>query len=458
MEPFLLHLSEEEAVRQESYRENKNYYDGRHGVMLTERQRQYLHVPPGKDFSANYMPIVVDSLESRLRVLRFEALGDAALTKVLNTWLRQMKLDVAQGGVHGSAIRDGDSYGMFEWDEVRSRPRVIPHMAFDGRDGVHAYYSPDEVDPRVFAKYWSVEYGARVGLRRLNLYYPDRVERYWSHASTGNYDWQAGTGPEQKPLPAVSPYGHGFPLVHFTNRSRGYRYGVSELAPGIPMQDALNKAVVDLLAAADASGFRIMVAIGFDPSGLKMAPGTWVSVPDATPEEAQATAIPGEALRPHIETVDSFIQRLAQVTDTPLSYFQQSGQMASEGTHRQHEARMLAKARRASTEFGEQWETGMRVCIRMSNLYDGTSYDEDAEIVTIWDDFDIRDREEKVLARAQAAKALTDAGYDAEQAAIEAGFSEESARKLADVEFMAVEAETRASPNGVESDREGAVS
>jgi hypothetical protein len=443
MEPFLLHLSEEEAVRQESYREYRDYYDGRHGVPLTDRQRQYLRVAAGQEFSANYMPIVVDSLSGRLRVMRFEALDDKPLTKTLNTWLRQMKLDAVQGGVHTSAVRDGDSYGFVEWDARRRRPRLTPHLAYDGRDGIHAYYSPDEYDPILFAKRWTVEIGTRVGLRRLNLYYPDRVERYWSHASSGNYDWAAGTGPEQKPLPAVSPYAHGLPVVHFTNRSRGFRYGVSEIAPGIPMQDALNKSIIDLLAAADASGFRIIFALGFDPSGLHLAPGSLVGVPDVTPDEAQVIVVPGEALRPHIETVDSFVQRIGQVTDTPLSYFQQSGQMASEGTHRQHEARMLAKCRAASVEFGEKWEQIMLLAIRMSNLYDGTAYDEDAEIMTIWDDFDIREREEKVLARAQAAKALVESNFDAEESAIQAGFSEEAAKRLADVEFLQLETMTR---------------
>lgn len=109
---------------------------------------------------------------------------------------------------------------------------------------------------------------------------------------------------------------------------------------------------------------------------------------------------------------------------------------------------MLAKVRAASVEFGEGWEDIMRVCIKMSNIYDRTAYDEEAEITTLWDDFDIREREEKVLARAQAAKALVESMYDGEQAAIEAGFSESSASKLASLEFMALEQTNRLGVNG----------
>jgi hypothetical protein len=424
MEPFVRHILQEETERQEHYRLYRDYYDGRHGVILTERQRQYLHVPQGKDFSANYMPIVVDSLASRLSIEAVEAPG---LTAVLSRWARQMRLSSLAGGIHTAAIRDGDSYGLVEWDAARQRPRLFPHMAYDGLDGIHAVYTPERIEPLLFIKRWVEGYGESAGRARLNLYYPDRLERYWASSVAGATDWREMGA---TPLPV------GPPIVHFTNRARGYRYGLSELEPGIPMQDALNKAIVDLLAAADASGFRIMVMIGGDPTKLALAPGSWVYLADASPSEASVAAIPGEALRPHIEVVDSMVQRVAQVTDTPLSYFQQSGQMASEGTHRQHEARMLAKARTVAVELGEQWEELMRVCLRLSNRHAGTRYDEDAEIEIVWGDFDIRDREEKLLARARAAAELIGAGYEPEQAAREAGFSRVSARRLTQVDVL----------------------
>ncbi len=439
MEPFIQHLIDEDDNRQANYRLYRDYYDGQQGVILTRRQREYLHVPVDKSFAANYMHIVVDSLATRLTVTGFEAVGDKKLTKELNRWMRLMRVSSVQNGIHTGAVRDGDSYGFLEWNVAKKRPVLIPHLAYDGRDGVHAYYNAESPEPVMFTKRWTVEAaagGLPVGARRLNVYYDDHVERYWSNASAGQYGWMPWSGVD---APHMSAYLHGAPLVHFTNRARGFRYGLSELEPGIPMQDALNKAIVDLLASADASGFRIMVAVGFDPTGMAMAPGTWVAVPDQTPDEASVTAIPGEPLRPHIETIDNFVQRIGQVTDTPLSYFQQSGQMASEGTHRQHETRMIAKARSASVELGEQWEELLRLCIRMSNLYEGTRYDEDVEITTIWADFDIRNREEKMLLRAQALKAMGDAGVGIEAAALMVGFTEDEAKRMAEMEYVNLE-------------------
>lgn len=107
---------------------------------------------------------------------------------------------------------------------------------------------------------------------------------------------------------------------------------------------------------------------------------------------------------------------------------------------------MLAKARSAAAEFGESWESIMRVAIRMSNIYASTSYDEDAEIAVIWHDHDIRELEEKVLSRAKAAAELVGAGFDGKQSAIEAGFSEDAADLLANQDFMIRERQARLAP------------
>jgi len=47
----------------------------------------------------------------------------------------------------------------------------------------------------------------------------------------------------------------GVPVVHFRNNDQGYDYGASELSSVIPLQNALNKTIIDLLASADTSAF-----------------------------------------------------------------------------------------------------------------------------------------------------------------------------------------------------------
>lgn len=438
---FLAHLVHEAEERSAKYREYRDYYDGNHSVRLSDRQMAYLTFGAETDhnFSANYMHIVVDSLAQRLTVKNFDA---GPLTDTLNEWWRRARMDSRQFGLVTSCIRDGDCYLLVGWDNERGIPTFHVNTAYDGRDGAHVFYSTDDDSAVAATKRWWVEYGQGAGdMRRMNVYFPDRVERYYSHSRQSEYGWLPFSSDG---LPTILDFTDdandplGIPLIHFTNRSRGFHYGLSEIEPGIPMQRALNKSIIDLLAAADASGFRIWVMLGDEPSAdLAVSPGGFVYSP-RSPDEVSITAVPGEPMRPLIEVVDSFVQRIGQVTDTPLSYFQLSGQMASEGTHKAHEARMLAKARVTATEIGNSWEDAMRMAIKLSNVYGGTNLDPDTEIIVNWEDFDIREEIEKLVEKSGALGDLVSAGSGIKNAALVAKFTNTEAEMLAEVDYNAV--------------------
>jgi hypothetical protein len=431
---FLKWLAQEAQERTAKYRMYREYYDGEHDVQLTARQRKYLQVGSEQEFSANYIPIVVDGLANRLLVKEFD--GDNE--KLINEWWTMGNMDSHQHAVHVSAIRDGDSYLMVDWDPIEERPIFVPHIAYDGRGGVTVHYSDEQLAPIAATKRWWIEFGPMAGkMRRMNIYYPERIERYYASDNSGEWGWLPYTGDGYE---AVLPWVNektgepiGIPLIHFTNRSRGMRYGVSEMEPGIPMQNALNKAVVDLLAAADASGFRIMVMVGDDADGVQVSPGMFInSLKHAS--EVNVSAIPGEPMRPLIEVVDSFVQRIGQVTDTPLSYFQQSGQMASEGTHEKHEDRMLVKCRVSSVEFGASWVKAMNQAISTANAFSSMSVKPGA-LKAVWEDFDTRKTTEKLKEKAEIMQIMVMSGASIEQAALVAGFTDREAKMLAKIDM-----------------------
>jgi hypothetical protein len=204
------------------------------------------------------------------------------------------------------------------------------------------------------------------------------------------------------------------------------------------MQNALNKAVIDLLAAADTTSFRILTMIGGDPSDMEISPGGWVFMPNPAAGDGAGHIgfIPGEDLRPMIEVVDSFVQRIGQVSDTPLSYFQLSGQMASEGTHKQHESRMISKVRKASVKFGNSWEDVMSIARKVHNVYGSGKMDESQRIDVRWKDFSARDEDDKLTVKIERFKVLVDAGVAPYEAARKAGFSDEDAVDLAKVDLF----------------------
>lgn len=421
---FLMHLVTENEERWQKYRELREYYEGDHEVLLSTRQRRFLSLKANTNFSANYMQIVVDSLANRMIVSGFEA-GDQ--TEIMTEWWARANMDMHQNNVHNAAIRDGDAYILVSWNNEEGRPEFTPQLAYNGRTGAHVYYSDETNKPEYGQKRWLVERGGDAGARRrMNVYLDDAVIEYVSQQDEFDGDWREIS--RSKWLAGM------IPMIHFKNRGRGFNYGMSEIDQGIPMQNALNKAIIALIAAGDAGAFRTITWTGSEPpSGLEVSPG--VILYEKNPD-ASIGWIPGENLRPMIENVDSFVQRIGQVTDTPLSYFQLSGQMASEGTHKQHEARMIAKARVAGIEFGTSWEQCMIVARRLYNNYGPGGMSEDQQIRTVWSDFEVRDVEANLTVKFERLKIATDAGANLEEAAKLAGFTDEEATALAKVDLL----------------------
>ena len=343
------------SERLDRYRAYREYYNGDHNTQLTDRQRAYLQIKIGAEFNDNYCPVVVDVLAERLEVTGFNA---AEQDEDLWQWWDDNRMDHNQGVVHTAAIRDGDAYVLVQWDNDNARPDFAYEPAFDGGEGVEVVYDPDCRGRPLFAvKQW------RDGQkrRRLNLYMPDRVEKYIRNDDeAGNWLPYQPEGDESWPIPWVSGDNEplGIPLIHFRHQDKGYNYGKSELRDVVPLQNALNKAIIDLVAAADTTAFRIYWMLGDDPSDLEVTPGSWIfsSKPPSGDDGVAVGFFPGEDLSRLIEFKDAFVTEIARISRTPGHHFQIGGNRPAEGTLKQEEAGLVAKAGKAMKSFGNSWE------------------------------------------------------------------------------------------------------
>jgi hypothetical protein len=207
--------------------------------------------------------------------------------------------------------------------------------------------------------------------------------------------------------------------------------GISELWDAIPIQDAIHKAALDLLAAMDTAGFPLLIARGFNlttdgaiPASdgsnlLKLAPGSWIGTPDATQDVRR---LEGANLDQMLKVVDSLIIKLAQVTDTPVSRFQMTGQVAAEGTQKQYDAPLLTKVRDRQISFGDAWEDCLYMACRLANLYGGAGLNEESLIETQWEPAEARDETAEIERLAIKADKL---GIPKRQIWKEAGYTDE---------------------------------
>jgi len=418
------------------YARNERYYRGDHDLAFATEKFENAFGSLFREFALNLCPAVCDVVKDKLRVVRLRnadsrmridedradiASNDRVSELAAKIWDAN-RMGVRAGEVHKEALKNGDAY-LIVWPGADGKPVMYPNRA-----STCVVFYDEEQPGRILwaAKYWR---GADKRIR-LNLFYPDRIERYVSRepsevlycgpgdfisfvefvgegdAASGVADEgvrgpSGGRGPRGGRGPVIeNPYGV-VPVFHFANNSDIGRPGVSELEAAIPIQDGLNKSVLDMLVAMEYSAYRQRWAAGIELEtdkiiGDEIAPfkagvaHLWVS----TNPEARFGDFASADLAQFLKVKDGFRIDIASVTGTPLHYLQPLTRVMPSGESlRRSESRFIAKVRDRQAAFGEVWADAMAFALRIEG-FDGV------DLVTQWEDpaaFSERERLENLL-------------------------------------------------------------
>ena len=420
------------AEQQAHYVHLREWYDGEHRVPLTDRQREYLGLNADFPWSMNYLRMPVELCVERLTITGFDGPdgigGDAGL---LDEWWTWNRMDALQAQVHRATARDGDTYALVEWDADNGRPRLSHEPAYDGDEGMKVHYLSNlRREMTMASKVWTEsrfdERGQLQTTRRLNLYLPDRLERYVERG----HGWEPFEEPGY-PWPIPNPIGR-IPVVHFRWRDDGGNWGESEIEPLVPLQMALNKAALDLMEAADKTGAALLTLTGAswpaDAPTVRAGDVLSVSAPDA-----HWGSIPPGDLAQLREVINDTIIRMAQLSHIPLQYFQVTGQIASAATQAADDGQLVAKVQSIAVALGNAWEDALYIALKMNQEYgNGRDLARGENIETRWADFERVDRLAIEERRAAIVQALSAAGLGVEGIVTLAalGYSEEEQRRL----------------------------
>ena len=426
---FELWLGRGDTVARLDVQQYRDFYSGAHDIRLNKRQETRLGLTTQQIRSmANVCQLVVDVVAERLSVAGFDA-ADARTADTLVGWWADCDLDAYQDDVHLSALRDGDGYMLVEWDEANNRPAFWQEAADDGYNGAGIAYSSERRVPLFGYKRWRIEEGADVGAQRLNLYYPDRIERY----ITGRLGlWTPYDEPGQGSVsPWVDAAGQplGVPIIHFPTNPNGNDYGTSELEAVIPLQRVLTSLWIDLMAAADATGFQLVTLTGDTPNAdMVSAPGAiWY----AKAVGATWGTIPPGDLSLLVEAIRHTTMTIAQVSRVPLTMFQDTKAVSSAETIVASERGLIAKVSDRAKTYGLAWRAAMRLAARLHNAYGprGVTLDERG-IKPRWASFERVDELAIEERRAAIAGAHEAAGLGLEAAYSRAGYAPDVLAKL----------------------------
>lgn len=398
---------------------------------------------------------VVNSVLRRLSVQSFDisGLGEDETAKTASdkqaAWAgliwKDNRMDTKQRRVHRQALVDAESFVIVSYDSAEKRPLLSPHQRYtdatvDGDGyGCKGHYPNDDISqPMEYAsKRWTETYyegATKKTRRRMTLYYPNAVYKY-VHSGV---DWSAfqDEGETTWPLPWVDDTNQslGIPAIHFINPEER-----PEAMDAFGVQVATDQVLVDLIGAAALTAFRIFWA-NFQPTTdgeapedddsnrLKLQPGVIIGIPDEP--DAKLEAIESADLSQLMALIDKLFVWCAIITETPVSEFSASGQIAAEGTLKQQESALLARAEERQDVFGDAWEDVIKMARRLDNFFGSAGQDESLTIETIWKEAATRNQKEV----REDIKAKAETGVPWQQLMVEWGYAPD---KIAEMEKMA---------------------
>jgi hypothetical protein len=323
-----------------------DYYSGQQPLRYsTERLREIFN-DISAHFAQNWCAVVVDSVLDRLVLSGLTvANDDAASLRLLELW-SQLSLDLEADDVHQGTLVAGDGV-IIAWREPDGEIQAF----YNDARMIHIEYAPSNPRQMLWAcKMWTGEDDRY----RLVLYYSDRLEYYIGRGKatqTGTASGMMADTPDVAP----NPFGQ-IPFFHFRRERRDIR---SEFANALPLQDAINKLLADMMVAAEFGAFRQRFIISqADPGNLKNAPNEnwWIPAGDGQGQGSSAGEFSPADLGSYLKGMQELAASISIITRTPKHYFYAQGGDPSGEALIVMEAPLVKKVRRYMARFTPTWK------------------------------------------------------------------------------------------------------
>lgn len=457
-----------------------SYYSGTHRQMIRLERLRTIFGHLFQDFRVNLCPAVIDAVVDRLQVASFTDPNDldagpatdeppssvseqSVAQDAAEIWSKN-RMHRRAGGVHQEAVASGDAFLLVWPSAADDEPVLHPQSAHE----VAVEYDLERPGRIVkAAKLWreklpdlarpAGETGEKREAMRLNLYYPDRIEKYVAQVSKVS-EW-----PKASEFKPYDPTGEGLhlvvnewgvvPVFHFANNADIGEYGTSELTNAVPVQDMTNYSVFSLLVGVEFQSLPQRYAINvedprknpdgtdldrrsgdqpFESGGDRIWAFTGLPRQDGDTGEhpPQIGQLPGANLDSIAAVVNMAANLMSTVTGTPRHHFflttEGPSTPVSGESQKVADTKLNNKVRDRQIAFGDTWAEAMSLAVRMRRgivgTPDGTPNDATITLTTNWTDTTPRSEAEMWAVARQKLKAgvprkqvFVELGYDPKQ-------------------------------------------
>lgn len=341
-------------ARQPDYNIAESYYLGTVSEVFASTRLARLFKNTSSAYRLNFSGTVVDAVNNRLEIASVVGTNQNATKRLGKIWeANEMFLEANE--IHRWALTYGDCYAIVWPNELGE-----VEITYNSPKTTQLFYDPENLRRKAFAaKMWE-ELGSSKSTR-LNLYYPDRIEKYRHIGAvvSGDNNWiLIGT--------VENPFGE-IPVFHFRTARP---YGRPEHEDAFAPQDMINKLVAIHMTAVDYQGAPQRYA-------LSAGAGNEGEFSDFNDEEADRENIgrlkngPGELwylkgvtqvgeFKPadagtFIDPITAYVRAMASLTDTPLHYFENTQTNVSGEALRVAESPLIKKVNDRQVSFGSTW-------------------------------------------------------------------------------------------------------
>jgi hypothetical protein len=481
-----LALSEAEP----GYKEAHAYYSGEVAEVFTSPSLKRVLRKSGDRFKMNVIKSVPDAVADRLEIMSARVTAEAGDPKVgtspvekpsaspaqvaLDRIIEANALDFEMPAVFHRVSEFGDAFMMVWPAEVESESEVEGEEDEEADEGVVVnYLSPltcrivyDRDNPRVkrYAVHcWQESRPGNQKVYRMNLLYPDRVERWVTKVGAkpeAEGGWEPSPSNEDDPdsWTAENPYGR-VPVFHFRN---GTPYGTPEHLNGYGAQDAVNKIVIAHMSTIDfhIAPQRYALADGTDDDDDADEFDIGADLDDAEEPKSVEEREARKALKSgagevwwlkgvksvgQFEAADAdtftkpasfYLRMMAQMTKTPLDMLDDSGDEPSGESRRRKDAPLTNKVRDRQRMYGATVEDMYAFALEVAGFPGKRVVVHFAPAEVVSDAEGWATIKAKIEAGVPVRQALAEAGYTTEQ--IDQWFPEGEENNLRVADLVAV--------------------
>lgn len=335
-----------------------NYYEGDQPLSYMNSSRMK-KIFAGLDgyFAQNWCSVVIDAVRDRINLRSIEVKGEGG-KKWKEIW-DGSQLALESDEVHEAELITGESF-IICWRDGEDKEMEAYYN--DPRLCV-VFYDPQFPRKKTFAAKWYVDDDYRM---RLTLYYPERLEYYISKGKAKSAtSWKHFE--EMDPPTAANPFNE-VPVFHF-RKSKKIR---SDLKNTIPIQNAVNKLVADMMVAAEFGAFKQRYVISnADTQGkLKNSPDEIWDLPagDGTSQQTQAGQFDATPLDNYLQGIEKQVVAISSITRTPKHYFFQLGSNVSGEALIAMESSLNKKAQDRIDRYLPEWKNVTLFLLKHSGI------------------------------------------------------------------------------------------